>query len=108
VADYKITSPRLQVLRGSVDAPEILEVQTLSPDLIAFDMTRAKHRWPDMKEAPMLWLSFIAWHACRREQRIPPELTWDEWKATTLDVGPTSDEEDGEPVDPTRADLAPD
>ena len=93
MADYKLTSPRLRVLRGSVDAPEVIEVQTLNPDLIAYDMTRAKHRWPDMKEAPILWLSFIAWSACRREGRIASDVTWDEWKATTLDVGTADDEE---------------
>jgi hypothetical protein len=106
MSDYKLTSPRLRVLRGSIDAPEVIEVQTLSPDLIAFDMTRAKHRWPSISDAPMLWMSFIAWHACRREQRIPADLTWETWKGTTLDVT-TADDGGDEPADPTLPDLEP-
>lgn len=108
MADYKITSPRLQVLRGSLDAPEVIEVQTLNPDLIAFDMTRARHRWPEVKEAPFLWLTFISWHACRREGRIEPSLTYEEWAASTLNVANLDgDEDEGGPSDPTLPGLVP-
>ena len=112
MADYTITSPRLQVLRGSLDAPEVLEVQTLNPDLIAWDMTRAKHRWPEVKDAPFKWLTFLAWHACRREGRIPNDLRYEEWEATTLNISnldaDDDDDEAGHPVDPTHAAAAPD
>lgn len=109
MADYKITAPRLVVLRGSLDAPEVIEVQTLNPDLIAWDMTRARHKWPDVREAPFLWLTFISWHACRREGRIPRELGYDDWAASTLNVANLDgDDEEGGAVDPTRPDLAPD
>lgn len=111
MADYTITSPRLQVLRGSLDAPEVLEVQTLNPDLIAWDMTRAKHRWPEVKDAPFKWLTFIAWHACRREGSIPRDLTYEEWEASTLNVANLNAEDDDangvEPVDPTRVGPGP-
>jgi hypothetical protein len=106
MADYTISSPHLRVLRGSLDAPEVIEIQTLNPDLIAWDMTRAKHRWPEVKDAPFLWLSFISWHACRREGRIPRELTYQEWQDSTLDVAQVEGEP--EPVDPTRVAAAPD
>jgi hypothetical protein len=109
MADYRITSPHLQVLRGSLDAPEVIEIQTLNPDLIAWDMTRAKHRWQEIKDAPFKWLTFLAWHACRREQRIPRDLTYEEWEATTLNVSNLNDDdEEAAAVDPTPAAAAPD
>jgi hypothetical protein len=96
VADFKLTSPRLRIWRGSLDAPEVLEVQTLNPDLIAWDMTHAKHKWPELKDAPFKWLTFIGWHAARREGRIPADLTYEAWEASTLDVSNIDDEdEDG-------------
>jgi len=107
MADYKITAPHLRVLRGSLDAPEVIEVQTLTPDMIAFDMTRAKHKWPTMQEAPWVWMAFVAWHACRREGRIPPDLTWETWRDSTLDVTAITDDEDGDAVDPTPPGLVP-
>lgn len=109
MADYKITAPRLRVLRGSLDAPEVIEVQTLNPDMVAFDMTRAKHKWPDMQTAPFKWMTFVGWHAARREGRIPADLTYESWEATTLDVTAlTDDDEEGGAVDPTPLGLGPD
>lgn len=111
MADFKLTSPRLRVVRGSLEAPEILEVQTLNPDLIAWDMTRGKHRWPELKDAPFKWLTFIAWHACRREGSIPADLTYEAWEASTLAVeNLTDDDEEGDNggvTDPTLPGLAP-
>lgn len=110
MADYKITSPHLRVLRGSLDAPEVIEVQTLNPDLIAWDVTRAKHKWPPTTEAPFKWMTFVAWHAARREHAIPAELTYEAWEASTLDVQnmDADDDEEGGPVDPTRGAVEPD
>lgn len=105
MADYTISSPHLQVLRGSMDAPEVIEVQTLNPDLIAWDMTRAKHRWPEVKDAPFLWLTFIAWHAARREGMIPPDLTWEVWRDSTLTVTNLGGDEE---ADPSHGAAAPD
>jgi hypothetical protein len=108
MADYKITSPHLRVLRGSLDAPEVIEIQTLNPDMVAYDMTRAKHKWPDMQQAPWKWMTFVAWHAARREGRIPADMTYESWEATTLDVGAiTDDDDEGEAVDPTPPGLGP-
>lgn len=108
MADYTISSPHLRVLRGSLDAPEVIEIQTLNPDLIAWDMTRAKHRWPEVKDAPFLWLTFISWHAARREGIIPRDLSYEDWQASTLDVGTLAGEDgDAETVDPTHGAAAP-
>jgi hypothetical protein len=111
LADFKITSPRLRILRGSLDAPEVIEVQTLNPDLIAFDMTRARHKWPELKDAPFKWLTFIGWHAARREGAIPADLSYEAWEASTLEVTNLTDDDDtagrGEAVDPTPPDPVP-
>lgn len=108
MADYKLASPHVRVLRGSLDAPEVLELQTLNPDLVAFDRTRVKHKWPTPQEAPFVFLTFVSWHAARREGLIPNDLTYEAWEGTTLDVS-SADEEEGEgPSDPTRGGLEPD
>jgi hypothetical protein len=105
MADFTLAAPRLRVLRGSLDAPEILEVQTLNPDLIAWDMTRMKHKWPKMEDAPWKWLTFLSWHAARREGRIPSDLSYEVWEASTLEVSNIDaageDAEEFEVVDPT-------
>jgi hypothetical protein len=100
MADYKLNSPNLRVLRGSLDAPELIEIQTLNPDLILWDRTRMKHKWPEVKDAPMMWLTFLSWAACRREGRIPLDLTYEKWEATTLDVAPVNDDDEDD-VRPT-------
>lgn len=96
MADFRLASPRVRVWRGSMDAPEVLEIQTLNPDLIAWDMTHARHKWPDLKVAPFKWLTFIGWHAARREGLIPADLTYEAWEASTLDVSAIDDEEEDE------------
>ena len=70
----RLKSPRLTLVLvdGSVH-----EVQTLNPDLLRYDMTRAKHGWPDGQSAPFLWLTFIGWAALRREHMIPDSLGWE-------------------------------
>lgn len=94
MSDFKLTSPRLRIWRGSLDAPEVIEIQTLNPDLIAWDMTHARHKWPELKDAPFKWLTFIGWHAARREGRIPSDLTYEAWEASTLEVAAIDEDED--------------
>jgi hypothetical protein len=107
MSDYRITSPNLRILRGSADAPELIEVQTYTPDLIAYDRTRARHRWPELKDNMFGWMVFIGWHACRREGRIPSDLTYEQWEASILDVSSAIDDDDDAPADPTRPGHAP-
>lgn len=110
MADFKLTSPRLRILRGQMDAPEVIEVQTLNPDLIAWDMTRARHKWPETQAAPFKWMTFIAWHAARREGAIPTDLTYEAFEGTTLAVQNLDADEEGEggTVDPTHEGAEPD
>lgn len=100
----KITAPRLRVSRSG----ETFEVQTMNADLVNWDRTRAKHRWPKTEEAPFLWLTFISWSAARRTHVIPENVTYEAWEATTEDItaidadgNALAGDETGEPVDPT-------
>jgi len=108
VADFKLASPHLRVLRGSIEAPEVLELQCLNPDLVAFDMTRAKHKWPGPQEAPFKFLTFVAWHAARRGELIPRDLTYEVWEASTLDVQNMTEAGDDDGPGPTQEAPEPD
>lgn len=80
---------RLVMADGSVH-----EVQTANPDLLAWDFTYTKHKWPNQMEAPILWFTFITWKAAVRLALIDPATKWDDFKASALecsavDTGPT-------------------
>lgn len=87
MGDIRLTAPRVRVIR---DGHDPLEVQTANPDLVLWDRTRTKHRWPKFDEAPFLWLTFIAWAAARRTGAIPTEYTYETWEAEVLDVADTN------------------
>lgn len=79
---------------------EPIVVTTANPDLVRWDMTRGKHKWPPMDEAPMLWATFVAWAAAKRLDLYSG--TWEEWSGKdALSV----EFEDGEDVDPTQPAL---
>lgn len=100
----KMTSPHVRVTRK--DGSQ-LELQTANPDLVLWDMTRNKHKWPKFDEAPFLWLTFLAWACARRTGEIEQTLTWETWLAETLDVS-AIDDEDSDAGRPTRLAAAPD
>src|SRR5215471_1380438 len=58
------------------------DVQTANPDLVRFDMTRGRMHWPDAREAPFLWLTFVAWAALKREHALPDDMTWETFSET--------------------------
>jgi len=97
MGDIKLTSPRVAVQR---DGQERVEFQTTNADLVLWDRTRAKHKWPTFQDAPFLWLTFLSWAAARRTGAIPPDFTYEKWETETLDVEALVDE----PVDPTQED----
>lgn len=37
------------------------DLRIKNPALCAFDFERVKKKWPDAREAPILWQTFIAW-----------------------------------------------
>ena len=64
----RFATPTLSVL---MDDGAELTVRTLNIDMLKWDRERAKHRWPKGDEAPFVWMTFLAWHALRREGLIP-------------------------------------
>ena len=98
MSDFKLTSPRLRAVRGDIESPEIIEVQTTHPDLVLWDTTRRKHGWGTFQEDMWKWLGFIAWAAARRTEAIPADLRFEEWEKSLLEVQNL----DADEVDPTQ------
>lgn len=103
-----IVSPRISVTRD--ENGESYIIQTTNIDLVGWDRTRAKHRWPKTEEAPFLWMTFLAWSASRREGRISRDVTYEQFEAGTYAVQPVNadgepveDSDEADPVDPTRS-----
>ena len=89
----KLVSPHVRVVREGYDP---LEVQTDNRDLVLWDRTRIRHKWPKMDEAPFLWLTFISWAAARRTGAIPADHTYERWADEVLEVGSTTDDDDAD------------
>lgn len=94
----KLTTPRINIVRES-EPDKTLEVQTTNADLVLWDRTRAKHKWPKFEDAPFLWLTFIAWAGARRSGLIPPDTAYEAWERDVLsaDAGEDDDDETGAP-----------
>jgi hypothetical protein len=89
------------------DGHEDLEVQTDNRDLVLWDRTRIRHKWPKFDEAAFLWLTFLSWSAARRMGAIPPDLTYERWEADVIDVANIDNDADdvglGSPTPPGPA-----
>ena len=98
-----LTSPVIRVVPAEdADSPEPYDIQATSADLVAYDITAYKHKWPPMQSAPFLWLSFLGWHASRRTGRIPTSLTYEAFRDSVQEC--TSAANPTEPVLPTEPD----
>jgi hypothetical protein len=89
------------------------ESQVLNADLVAWDRTRAKHRWPMPADAPMLWLTFLAWHNLTKTRHLMPAMTLAEFEEHCEAVASGDDDDEGEVDapgvgDPTLTDPGPD
>jgi len=98
MGDVRLISPRVRVTR---DGHEAIELQTDNRDLIRWDQTRLRHKWPTMDAAPFLWMTFISWAAARRTGAIPEDYRYETWEAEVLEVQALTDEDDtGIPTGP--------
>ena len=63
-----LTSPRLKVLVEESPGAPYTEyiVQTDNRDAVRFDLIRERKGWPKATDAPMVWMSVLAWHAIKR------------------------------------------
>lgn len=98
-APTQLTSPLVDVTRAS--DPEPVRLQTLNPDLVLWDRTRVKHKWPKFDEAPFLWLTFLTWAAARRTGLIDPSVTYEAWEADVTQVDTVDTDPDDETGRPT-------
>ena len=92
---------RNPLLRVVMDDGAVHEVQALNPDLVAWDKTRARHHWPKTEDAPMLWLTFVAFCALRREELIP-QMSYDDFERRAWEVGTVDGDGGAATVDPTN------
>jgi hypothetical protein len=92
MGDRRLSSPLVNVIR---DGHEDLTLQTTNADMIAWDLTRPKQRppWPKFDEAPILWMTFLAFCAARRTGAIDAGYKWDTWRAEVLEVAPVQDDD---------------
>lgn len=105
----RLDTPRVRVTM--TDGRE-LDVQTENPDMIFFDLERARKKWPALTDAPFLWLSYLAYSKLKRSEQIPAPVpafeTWilDTSSVVNLDAN-GNPAIDSESADPTRPALAP-
>jgi hypothetical protein len=78
------------------------DAQTLNPDLLRFESTAAKHKWPPPSVSPVTWLTFLAWSAGQREGHVPASMTWDVFRGECAQVSNPDKDDD---VDPTQLAL---
>lgn len=90
-----LKTPRVKVVRES-DPEKELDIQTTNADLVLWDRTRIKHKWPKFEDAPFLWMTFISWAAARRSGLIPPDTKYEAWETDVLSVDSTDDDESDE------------
>ena len=92
--------PRVLVtIEGNDGALSELTVQTDNRDAVRFDLLRARKGWPPMADAPVLFMTAVAWLAIRRSDA---SILPDDAEAALdriIDVNPV--DEDGNPVDGT-------
>lgn len=62
------------------------EVQTINADMVMFDLERAKRHWPALTDAPILWITYLAFAALRRDGTIPASVLFDSWVTTTEQI----------------------
>lgn len=64
----QLSAPKVVVLLEQPGTDELAEytVQTDNRDAIQWDVTRPRRGWPAFNEAPMLYMTFLAWHAMQR------------------------------------------
>jgi hypothetical protein len=103
MGDVKLSTPHLRILR---DGQDPLEIQSTNADLVLWDRTAFRHKWPKPTDAPFLWMTFIGWAAARRTGAINPDHKYETWESEVLSVETIEDEEDEEGT-PTTAGLDP-
>ena len=103
MGDVRLHTPRVRVVRDGFD--DLDELQTTNADLVLWDKTRYRHKWPNVSEAPFLWLTFVSWAAARRTGAIPTDLKYESWEGSVLEIETLDDDDDEEEGRPTLPGL---
>lgn len=106
-------TPRLDTPRVMVTMTDgrALDVQTENPDMVFFDLERARKKWPGLQDAPFLWLSFLAYSKLKRSGELgTPVPPFDAWFLETVSVvnldadgNPATESESADPTQPVAA-----
>ena len=73
-------------------------VSTDNRDAVRWELTRNQRNWPAGQDAPLLWLTFLAWAAAKRTGLT--DLDFDTFQASAVQVA-TDTAAEAEP-DPTQ------
>ncbi|ASR83519.1 hypothetical protein SEA_LAILA_13 [Arthrobacter phage Laila] len=97
----QLSAPKVIVMLEASGTDELTEytVQTDNRDAIQWDVTRPRRSWPAFNEAPMLYMTFLAWHAMHRTGAT--KLSLDEFMKDAVEVKVLSAA--GKAIDPTEA-----
>lgn len=100
----KLAAPRIRVALEQPATDELLEIdlQTDNRDLVMWDATRNRRGWPKGQDAPMLWLTFLAWHALKRSGEAAEDF--DSFNDRCVAIVPVDAE--GTEIDPRAAGVA--
>ena len=67
----RMVSPRLLV---TLDDGNEYDIQTDNRDMVRFDLLKGRKQWPSMQEAPMLWVTVLAWSCLARENKLAEDV----------------------------------
>ena len=107
-----LTLPRVEVVLSD-GRTEVVQLRNV--DLLSWDRTAARHKWPDFQSVRTWHATYCAWAALRREGRIPKDTTWEQFSEgddplclqVTAVTGDDGEPEEEPVADPTRSAPAP-
>lgn len=108
MAETRIETPHVKVTY--LDGHWII-VKTENPDMVFFDLERAKKGWPNGQDAPLLWVNYLAFSKLRRTAVLERGTSFEDWLLSTSMI--ENVDETGEPssepvsVGPTSAGVEP-
>lgn len=97
MTEPRITAPRLVVVVEQGDQLVEFTTQTDNRDHVRWDMTRGRKNWPTGQDAPMLWMTFLAWSALVRAGDFEGDFA----KFNDVTVSISAVAVDGTPLDAT-------
>lgn len=104
-----MTGQRLRVtMPDGTEDGDTFEVVAYNPDQLRYERTAMKHGWGVGDKSPMFhFVTFLAWSAAKRSQKIPADMTWETFADACLEVADADDTDDdsedgADPERPTR------